>query len=237
MGEGRDDERSEKELIDTTTMPMFPLGHVLFPSLVLPLHVFEPRYRAMVAHCLDGRSERPAPTAAEEPGADAAEFGVVLIERGSEVGGDDVRTGVGTVARILEASRLDDGRFVLATVGTRRIRVVEWLTDDPFPQAEVADWTDPDSPTDLTDAYRQVVRGLRRVLAMVAELGEGSVPSTIEVSDDPVLGSYQLSALAPLGPLDQQRLLAATSTGQRLDDLGRLLDEEARFLEQRLAMG
>ena len=57
---------------------MFPLGTVLFPTLILPLHVFEPRYRALVENCL----------AAPQP-----EFGVVLIERGSEVGGDDVRFG------------------------------------------------------------------------------------------------------------------------------------------------
>ncbi|MEY2464632.1 MAG: ATP-dependent Lon protease, partial [Acidimicrobiaceae bacterium] len=65
-------------------LPMFPLGTVLFPSVFLPLHVFEPRYREMTRHCLDTQRE----------------FGVVLIERGSEVGGDDVRTQVGTVARI-----------------------------------------------------------------------------------------------------------------------------------------
>src|SRR5580765_5978986 len=103
-------------------MPMFPLGSVLFPSLFLP------RYRALAKHCL-------APE--REP-----EFGVVLIERGSEVGGNDVRTSVGTVARVLEAAELDDGRWVLGTVGTRRIRVVEWLPDDPFPRAVIEDWDD-----------------------------------------------------------------------------------------------
>ena len=97
---------------------MFPLGSVLFPSIFLPLHVFEPRYRALARHCLDGDQE----------------FGVVLIERGSEVGGDDVRTSVGTVARILEAAELEDGRWVLGTVGTRRIRVRGWLPDDPYPR-------------------------------------------------------------------------------------------------------
>ena len=69
----------------------------------LPLHVFEPRYRALVEHCLAAR--RP-------------EFGVVLIERGSEVGGGDTRFDVGTVARIVEASQFPDGRYALVTVGT-----------------------------------------------------------------------------------------------------------------------
>ena len=93
---------------------MFPLGSVLFPSLVLPLHVFEPRYRALITDVLAGD----------------AEFGVCLIERGSEVGGDDVRLGVGTVAHVQEAAELPDGRWALIAVGTRRIVVDEWLPDD-----------------------------------------------------------------------------------------------------------
>src|SRR3954447_12098654 len=102
-------------------LPMFPLGSVLLPSVFLPLHVFEPRYRALTEHCLAGERE----------------FGVVLIERGSEVGGGDVRSPVGTVARILEAVQFDDGRWALGVVGTRRVRVTAWLDDDPYPRAEV----------------------------------------------------------------------------------------------------
>ena len=86
---------------------MFPLGAVLFPSMVLPLHVFEPRYRALTRDCLAGDRR----------------FGVVLIERGSEVGGGDVRFSVGTAAQIVEAAELPDGRFALGTVGVQRVRV------------------------------------------------------------------------------------------------------------------
>ena len=87
--------------------PMFPLGSVLVPGMVLPLHVFEARYRALVRDCVAGDGE----------------FGVVLIERGSEVGGGDVRTDVGTVARIVQADEMPDGRFALGAVGVRRVRV------------------------------------------------------------------------------------------------------------------
>jgi len=76
-------------------MAMFPLGMVLLPTMVVPIHVFEPRYRKMAGDCLAGDRE----------------FGVVLIERGSEVGGGDVRTDVGTVARIIEAQEFPDGRW------------------------------------------------------------------------------------------------------------------------------
>src|SRR4051794_18808882 len=203
---------------------MFPLGSVLFPTLFLPLHIFEPRYRALAQHCMSGEHE--------------PEFGVVLIERGSEVGGNDVRTAVGTVARVIEASELDDGRWVLGTVGTRRIRVVQWLPDDPYPRAEVEDWADPpDDPGELDGLYSTVVARLRRVLALKAELAEPAADATIELSDDPGLGSFQVSAIAPLGPADQQRLLAADGTGARLRLLRDLLAEEADYLGARLAMG
>ena len=97
-------------------LPMFPLGTVLYPYAMLPLHVFETRYRIMVRECL--RTDQ--------------EFGVVLIERGSEVGGGDVRFDTGTIARIVQAAELPDGRYALASVGTKRIRVERWLPDDPL---------------------------------------------------------------------------------------------------------
>ena len=81
------------------------------------------------------------------------QFGVVLIERGSEVGGGDVRTDVGTVARILEAQELPDGRWVLATVGVERIEVERWLPDDPYPEADASPWPDDPPDGDLTEAY------------------------------------------------------------------------------------
>lgn len=91
-------------------LPMFPLSAVLLPGDLLPLHVFEPRYRAMVADCLE-----------HEP----HEFGVVLIARGSEVGGGDVRTDIGTVAQLEALSRSHDGRYALLARGTSRLRVEE----------------------------------------------------------------------------------------------------------------
>jgi len=204
-----------------TELPMFPLGTVLFPSLFLPLHVFEPRYRQLARHCMDGDRE----------------FGVVLIERGSEVGGDDVRTSVGTIARILEANELDDGRWVLGTVGTQRIRVTQWLPDDPYPRAEVEHWDDAASDADAPQRYRDVLAQLRRVLALKAELAEPAADATIELSDDPALGSFQVAAVAPIGPADQQRLLVAEGPDQRLQLLEVLLAEESDYLAARLQLG
>ncbi|HEX9991898.1 MAG TPA: LON peptidase substrate-binding domain-containing protein [Acidimicrobiales bacterium] len=202
-------------------LPMFPLGTVLFPTVVLPLHVFEPRYRALTRDCLAG----------------GREFGVVLIERGSEVGGGDVRTDVGCVARIAEASELDDGRWVLAAVGTRRIRVTSWLPDDPYPMAEVEDWEDGPAGGDLDGRLGEVVGDLRRVLALAAELGRPAAPATVELSPDPALATFQAAAVAPVGPADRQRLLAAPGPSERLDLLAAQLVEQAEVLTAQLRRG
>ena len=124
--------------------PMFPLGSVLTPGMVLPLHVFEPRYRRLVGDCLEGDGE----------------FGVVLIERGSEVGGGDVRSMVGTMAAIADSSALPDGRWAVVAVGTRRIAVEQWLDDDPYPRAVVRDWPDPEAgPGSDAEPTRLIVDG------------------------------------------------------------------------------
>lgn len=206
-----------------TLRPMFPLGTVLFPTAVLPLHVFEPRYRQMVAECTAGD-----PT-----------FGVVLIARGSEVGGGDERTDVGTLARIAEARELPDGRWILAAVGTDRLRVVEWLEDDPYPRARVELWPDDDldlDPERFPDLDATTAR-FRRALGLLAELGEPAPPATSTVADDPVLASYQMAALGPFGPADQQRLLSVPGAVARLALLDALLDDEVDVLERRLAAG
>src|SRR3954449_13007516 len=112
------DAGAELDVVMAKPLPMFPLGTVLFPHAALPLHIFEDRYRALAETCLraDGR------------------FGVVLIERGYEVGGGDTRFGVGTVARIVDAARTPDGRYLLATVGTERVRIKKWVRDRPPPR-------------------------------------------------------------------------------------------------------
>lgn len=199
-------------------MPMFPLGSVLVPSAGLPLHVFEPRYRALVHDCLAGGEQ----------------FGVVLIERGSEVGGGDVRALVGTVARIVEAQELPDGRWAVVAAGTERLRVLSWLPDDPYPRAEVELWPDPEPGPGHAEALSEVLRLLRQALALAAEAGDPAAPATIELTDDPVLCGHQVAAVAPIGPLDRQRLLAADTPDVRIAALAGMLRDEIDVLNLRL---
>ena len=104
-----------------TLLPMFPLGSVLFPAMPLALRVFEERYLKLMGAILE-----------DEP----SEFGVVLIERGSEVGGGDKRFDIGTTAQVLQIEAPEGPLQVMAR-GGRRFRVTRWLEEDAYPQAEV----------------------------------------------------------------------------------------------------
>jgi len=194
-------------------MPMFPLGTVLFPHALLPLRVFEPRYRLMTERVL--KAER--------------EFGVVLIERGSEVGGGDARFDVGTVAQIVRAQPLGDGGYLLATVGIRRLHVVRWLPDDPYPQAEVVDLPEA-GPERVASTARERARGALDEVCAIYRERDPRVPPVPPVADDAAQASYELAALAPIGPLDAQRLLETADASERLLRLTELLEDHARML-------
>lgn len=198
---------------------MFPLGTVLLPGMAMPLRVFEPRYVALLDACRATGS-----------------FGVVLIARGSEVGGGDQRVGVGTLAAIMDVAE-HDGRFELLVTGTSRIRVTGWLPDDPYPRARVALWNDEavDDEDRLAEQYERVEFRLRRVLSLAVELGRLSVPITFTVPDDPRLGSWLLAAHSPLGPFDRQRLLEAPDPLARITLLGELLDDIQELLDHDLS--
>jgi Lon protease-like protein len=159
---------------------------------------------------------------------------VVLIERGFEVGGADERFGVGTVARIVQAAELPDGRWVIAVVGTERLRVSEWLAADPYPIAAVdrlaeAAWDDADADV-LARAESQV----RRCLALSAELGQPGPAATVELASDRAAAAWQLVGMAPLGTFDKQRLLEIDVPRARLEVLAGLAEEQAAMLAYRL---
>lgn len=201
--------------------PMFPLGTVCFPHAVLPLHVFEPRYRALVADCL----------------AADRRFGVVLIERGHEVGGGDQRFALGTMNRIVQANELPDGRWALVTVGTERVTVREWLPDDPYPRAVVVPRPDVAPARDATGAVDAARTALVRVHALRAELGLPAHTGDLLVDDDVVRLSYEAAILAPVGPLDAHALLACDDPVDRLQRVTDLLAGEIELLQFRLAGG
>ena len=199
-------------------MPMFPLGTVLLPGVVLPLHVFEPRYQQLVRDCVDATEH---------------EFGVVLIDRGSEVGGGDTRSDVGVVATMLQVAALDGGRFAVVTVGTRRFRVTSWLPDDPYPRADVEEW--PDGSVDVPTERLEATAGRARLCAGLAvEMGDRSSVPEGELTGEPSADSFLLAAISPFGPVDQYAALCAPDPLARLDVIDRLLDDVEAGLRFRL---
>ncbi|MED5392879.1 MAG: LON peptidase substrate-binding domain-containing protein [Actinomycetota bacterium] len=199
-------------------LPMFPLGTVLFPSGLLPLHLFEERYRRMIVDLLEGDRE----------------FGVVLIRRGSEVGGGDERCDVGTRARVLEAHEAADGCWSVVAVGLQRLYVHRWLPDDPYPWAEVRPLPDVSDRPVAEVTYRRVEGALRRLLGGLTELGEPVADMTFEVADDPALGTLQLAALAPITVHDRQRLLECDRATERVLLLEGILAEAQAMADFRL---
>ena len=181
-------------------LAMFPLSTVLFPGAGLPLHVFEERYRSLMTDCMAGNGE----------------FGVVLIARGSEVGGGDERVDVGTVARISQVAELDGGRLLVVALGVRRLRVSAWLADDPYPRALVSELPSATSVDDdrLVVAAESSVRRLRSLLS---ELGDvPALPHDLVFAGDEEDIGWQLCDLAPLNPIDLQHLLVTAELGARM---------------------
>ncbi len=197
---------------------MFPLGTVLLPGATLPLRVFEPRYRTMLDDLLAG---------------ERAELGVVLIERGHEVGGGDTRFGLGTLARIDHVEAVEGGVAMLVA-GTRRLDVVDWLPDDPYPRARVR--LRPDLLWD--ERWRRALQdaelAVRGCVARLAQLVELPWSPDVELSADPVTALWQLASMLPVGDLDRLELLEASTPGELAEQLvGRAADAEelmrARF--------
>ncbi|WP_229400189.1 LON peptidase substrate-binding domain-containing protein [Micromonospora okii] len=214
----------------TQRLPLFPLGTVLFPGLVLPLHIFEERYRALVRHLMGLPEGAPR------------EFGVVAIQAGWEVApgsperpvpgvGEVTLHEVGCTAEVRQVTELPDGGFDIVTVGRRRFRVVD--VDEqaaPYLTAEVEWLPEPSGPDEAADLLAaRVISVFRQYLGLVRpDPGEISE----QLPEDPTVLSHLVAATAMLTVDDRQRLLAIDDTAARLRAELRLLSREAALLRQ-----
>jgi uncharacterized protein len=190
-------------------MPMFPLSSVLFPYMPLRLRVFEERYLIMLAELLKTEDAR---------------FGVVLIERGQEVGGGEQRFGIGTIAEIRQLGA-QEGFVGLVAQGGRRFEVTQWLEDAPHPRAEIRELPDLEWDARLSDLWDETEQLVRRTLTVASEFAENVWPADIELSSAPAAAAWQLAAIAPLNALDQIELLRATSFEELLGRVAALTRE------------
>lgn len=208
-------------------MAMFPLQSALLPDEDLPLQIFEPRYAAMVRDCIRDKDPR---------------FGVVLISQGREVGGGEVRCDVGTVARITEyADIAGSGRFVLRCRTGERIKVCEWLPDDPYPRAIVQAWPDelgwPVNAGQLEELEDRVMALFERIAAARDfPLPEREVVLGTDADIvDPGERLYALASRVPIGPADRYSVLAAPTAAERLTALSEAVDSVAAVIEFQLS--
>lgn len=202
----------------STKLPLFPLGSVLYPGLVLPLHIFEDRYRQLVADLL----ERPEPR----------QFGVVAIRYGRETGIDGVSAlyETGCTAELQRVEPYDDGRFDLVTVGAQRFRLLGLGEQAPYFTGDV-EWL-PEEIGDEAEAglvLTAVQQSFRSYLALIAERG-GAHVTIPEMPDEPMLMSYLVAAAIVVDLPAKQRLLEEPDAHRRLVAERKLLGMEMRML-------
>jgi len=198
----------------TELLPLFPLGTVLYPGLLLPLNVFEERYRQLVRDLLD----QPEPR----------KFGVIAIREGRETGADGVSAlyEVGCVAAVREVTELPDGRYELITVGTERFKLGALDHSKPYLVGTIELLEEPvGDETEIKFAVASVQRGFRAYLEVLASRGSATI-SVPELPDEPVLLSYLVAASVIIDLPERQRLLAQPDALQRLRAERALLAKE-----------
>ena len=204
---------------------MFPLQSALLPGETLPLNIFEPRYARLVQDCL----------ASADP-----TFGVVQISQGLEVGGDDTRSDVGTLARISRCADLGMGQYQLLSSVGERIRVLEWLPDDPYPRAVVQAWPDDPGPPVTPERIGEVVDGIlglfrRMIEARGGRLRSDALAVEADIADDPSRHVYALAARVPIGQADRYAVLAAPTLSERVDVLTDAIETVTAMVEFQLS--
>ena len=179
--------------------PMFPLGMVVFPHQVVGLCIFESRYHHMLE---DIEAEQ--------------RFGTCLITRGSEVGGHDQRTAVGTLMKVLGAQSLPNGQTLVMAEGVECFQVREWLPDDPYPRAIVSDRCCDEVAIEaaLLKSTESAVRAIRALRSEI--FADECLQSNCEMDSNPWIRSWQLCALTPMSTFDQFKVLSLSDPNERL---------------------
>jgi uncharacterized protein len=199
-------------------LPLFPLGAVLYPGMLLPLHIFEERYRQLVRDLLDGPEPR--------------RFGVIAIRKGRETGIDGVQSlyEVGCTAALRRVDRHEDGRFDIVTVGSQRFRLRGLDETRPYLQGEVEMLgEEPVDPVSAEPAVRVAQAAFRDYLDALTEWG-GAVVRLEELPDEPTLLSFIIAAAMVIDLPERQALLAEPDTLRRLARQRALLSRETAML-------
>jgi uncharacterized protein len=199
-------------------MPLFPLGAVLYPGMLLPLHIFEERYRQLVRDLLDGPDPR--------------RFGVIAIRKGRETGIDGVHSlyEIGCTATLRRVDKHEDGRFDIVTLGTHRFKLLSLDETRPYLQGEVEVLADDETdPAVAAPLVHTVQTAFRAYLDALTEWG-GATVRIEELPDEPRLLSFIVAAAMIIDLPDRQGMLAESDTAQRLNLQRALLSRETAML-------
>ena len=203
-------------------LPLFPLGTVLFPGALLPLHIFEPRYRLLIRRCIE--RQRP--------------FGIVLIRNGTEVGGSAEPYEVGTEARIVAESPLPNGRSYIVTRGGRRFAVESLIADaEPYLIGRVRylDEPDGDGAADNASVAREALGAYLLAVVAVTEDSRGERALADELRDAPPSDlAYRIAGSLAVDAPQQQALLELETTSARLEAETHILNRETELLRDLL---
>jgi len=196
-------------------LPLFPLSEVLFPGMLLPLHIFEPRYRLMIKRCLDEKIP----------------FGVVLISAGTEVGPGADFFHVGTTARIKRVQRAEDGRLYIASIGEQRFRVLSTNQDQPYLQGSIE--VIPEQPGEgarLDPLFDRAMDLLSRYLELIT--GSDQLRDNLKEKEfSPQALSYTIGTLLQVDRTEKQSILEIPATSARLDHEVKMMEAELRQLK------
>jgi len=205
-------------LINVDQIPLFPLSVLLVPGLVLPLHIFAPRYRQMVSDLMALPAEN-------------REFGLISLYRDGEVSRDGVAAMVrtGTAARIDEITDLGDGRSNISAVGTRRFRILELLPSDTYFKARV-EWLAEDITTKSSGLAGATMRSFHQYAEVLTMNGLPQIEAPNGLPDDPNLISYIVATSALFDSREKQELLDIDTTDERLKKSRELLDRERKII-------
>ena len=200
-------------------LPLFPLRTVLFPGQALPLHIFEARYRQMIADCME---------------ADAT-FGVVLIQEGMEVGSLATPYEVGTTAVIEDIERLSDGRMNIVTIGQERFQLRSYdVTSKPYLVGRVSPWPWSDYAPPEAELKQAVRRRVEQYVGLLSQASETDI-SLDSIPQNPSELAALAAVVLQIPPEQKQTLLETPSVDELLRELDQLLREENRGLQLVLA--
>lgn len=196
-------------------MPIFPLGVVLFPGMMLPLHIFEPRYREMINRCIE--EELP--------------FGVVLIKEGKEVGETATPHEIGTAALVTKVDRKPDGRMDILAAGTRRFRIEKLNHDRAYLTAQVSHYPMTNGDTRLAVEQTQRVRPKIVQYVDLLTRATGIQLQLDQLPEDPTTLAILTAIALQIKSEDKQRILVQSGVPEMLDMANYLLGRELQILQ------